>query len=669
MEWQPFADKIDGLITAYVEQGSQAGLTGSEALATAGQLWTKARDDDGIVPLPAAEAVARLYWFRAQAFGMDTAEGLDDLGTAVGIYAMIDETDPQAVPAELRPLVDQGRRNPLDAALDLLEAVQSGASADGLDEVVDRLSGLQADDTGVQAAIDANLSLALRMRSERTGDRADIDEAIRLGRAAVSVTDDDDRDKAAMLNNLATALGTRFAGHGRPVDLDEAITVGWQAYQATSAADPAWPGRTSNLSGLHRVRFDQFGAETDLDAAIDLAEQAAMHPDSNSPDGALRWSNLSNALDSRFGLKRRPADLDAAVEAGRRAYDLAPASHPVRPAVTVNLANLLATRFEQWGSGEDLEAGIRLLAEALAITPDGSLHRPPILTNLANAHRLRYDRHGDHADLTAAVHYGRQAITSTDRTDPALAVRHSNLAMALLTAYETQHDPQDLVAALRAGRAAVDAVGQRPTSRSKLLSNLAVILAGNAAAAHDPQRRQDLLAEAVNTAEQAVAALTEGHPDRAIRLVNYAGTLLDAGGPRAGRKAVASYLQAAGTVTAPASVRATAARAAGNTAARGGRWDIARHGFRTAIELFGPLVTRAISRPSQEAMVQRFPGLGCDAAAAALHDGDPRGALELLEQGRTVLWSQALQGHAARRLIGVRPGLAQRLIELADALQ
>ena len=234
--------------------------------------------------------------------------------------------------------------------------------------------------------------------------------------------------------------------------------------------------------------------------------------------------------------------------------------------------------------------------------------------------------------------------------------------MALLTAYETRDDPQDRCHPTR--QAAVDAVVQLPTSRSKLLSNLAVNVADDAAAAHDPQRRQDLLAEAVSTADQAVAALADGPPDRPIRLVNYAGTVLDAGGPSACREAVASYLQAPGTVTAPASVRAIVARAAGNTAPRGGRWDIARYGFRTAIELFGPLVTRAISRPSQEAIVQRFPGLGCGVARRR-----PRGALELLEQGRTVLWSQALQGHAARRLVGVRPGLAQRLVELADALQ
>jgi hypothetical protein len=82
MDWQPVADEIDALIAAYTDEGVSAGLVGDPALVAAERLWTGARDDDGVVPLGAARTVARLYWFRAQAFGVDTRSGRDDLGAA-----------------------------------------------------------------------------------------------------------------------------------------------------------------------------------------------------------------------------------------------------------------------------------------------------------------------------------------------------------------------------------------------------------------------------------------------------------------------------------------------------------------------------------------------------------------------------------------------------------
>jgi hypothetical protein len=87
----------------------------------------------------------------------------------------------------------------------------------------------------------------LRVRAERTSSLEDLDEAIRLGRLAVALGTDPDREKdpygtASPLTgarhvsmvNLTGALGTRFACPGTLCDLRESIDV---CRAAVAAAD------------------------------------------------------------------------------------------------------------------------------------------------------------------------------------------------------------------------------------------------------------------------------------------------------------------------------------------------------------------------------------------------------------------------------------------------
>jgi hypothetical protein len=56
----------------------------------------------------------------------------------------------------------------------------------------------------------SNLSRALLVRFEQLKDRADIDEAVALGRGAVELATLDDFNLPGFLLNLGTSLGSRF---------------------------------------------------------------------------------------------------------------------------------------------------------------------------------------------------------------------------------------------------------------------------------------------------------------------------------------------------------------------------------------------------------------------------------------------------------------------------
>jgi hypothetical protein len=60
------------------------------------------------------------------------------------------------------------------------------------------------------------------------------------------------------------------------------------------------------------------------------------------------------------------------------------------------------------------------------------------------------------------------------------------------------------------------------------------------------------------------------------------------------------------------------------------------------VQLLPIAAWHGLDRTTRESLLERWAGLAGDAAAAAVLDGRPGLAVELLEQGRSVLWTQAL---------------------------
>ncbi|KUO11281.1 hypothetical protein [Streptomyces sp. DSM 15324] len=663
-------------------EGHGDGLTGPDVPKLAERLWTRARDEDGGVPLEVAVTVAELYWRRHQASGAPDTDG-EDLGHAVALYTMIAEVAADAVPEPLRPLVAQATAQVADGrsldstddllnrAVDRLEAAVSGDPAAHLDEAIGLFRSAVEDERRLpegdarRAAALSNLGMALRKRAERTehGGRADVDESVRVSREALAHGDGDDR--AAYLGNLMTSLGTRYAWTGAEADLDEAVLIGEEALACTPPDEPRWATHASNLSGLLRIRFDVRGTGPDLDEAVRLSERAARATPDHDPARSLRWSNLSNALAARFDLRRSPDDLDDAVDAGRRAVQAVTAQPGLQAPVVANLGNLLLTRFEHWGETADLDEAIGRGRDALAAGHVGAPAEAALRSNLGNAHRSRFDSVRDPQDLVLALSMTREAAAATGEDEPQRASRWSNLAMALMSAYEYSRDPAYLEEAIEAGRTAVEATGADELRTSKYLSNVAILLATRKAPGD--------LEEAVGAATSAVTMLSPDDPARAIRLVNLAGVLLDgvpeAHDERASRRAAYErYREASALVTAATSVRLMAAQRAGDRAAADGDWTSALASYEDAVALLERLVSRRISRRSRERQLSGHVHLAGDAAAGALRGGAPERAVALLERGRGVLWSQILDLVPDPEFAARHPELAGRLADVASAL-
>ncbi|MEU8696107.1 CHAT domain-containing protein [Streptomyces sp. NPDC048680] len=172
-----------------------------------------------------------------------------------------------------------------------------------------------SDARGYRRAADrAALCYLLVQRGKRTGDLADIDRAVRLGREALEPLAPGEALFATCLSNLGLALRTRHglrAGAGRKPpteDLDEAISLSERALSTAPADAPERAvyqvvaalalrdrgqydtARTSRTTGGGSARPGK------PDLALDAARAAATHPRADVPTrmrAGLLWSDIA----------------------------------------------------------------------------------------------------------------------------------------------------------------------------------------------------------------------------------------------------------------------------------------------------------------------------------------------------------------------------------------
>ena len=355
--------------------------------------------------------------------------------------------------------------------------------------------------------------MSLGLRSDRTGNQADLERAIENLQEAIAAIPPGS-GRAGHLSRLGHARRSRFEQTGDPGDLHQAIELGEQAV----SYHPGHPIYASNLGAALCLRFEQTGDPADCARAIDLLEAAAAATADDRPAQAGHLSKLGICLRLRFERAGDLTDLDRAAEAGRQAVTATPAGHPDRPGHLSNFAAILMARFDRTSDLTDLTRAIENLQEAIAATPAGHPYHAAFLCNLGRAMHAWFRQTGDLADLDRAIEAGDKAVSSSPAADPRRAVFLSNLGTSLLDRFERTGDLTSLDRAIEAGQQAVSATPGDHPDRPGHLINLANALS------RDFERTGDLtsLDRAIEADQQAVSATPGDHPDRPGYLSNLA---------------------------------------------------------------------------------------------------------------------------------------------------
>jgi CHAT domain-containing protein/tetratricopeptide (TPR) repeat protein len=616
----------------------------------------------------------------------DYAMYLSNLGAALrarfertGVAADLDQAidlltaASDAVPDDHRALV-MCLNNLANALRDRFE--RTGAAAD-LDQAIDLLTAavdVAPDDQPGHVMHLSNLGAALRARFERTGAAADLDEAVRVGRHAVAMlanASENHPGYVMCLTNLGGALQARFERTGAAADLDQAVNFLTAAVAAAPEGHPAHAMCLSNLSGALEARFERTGAAADLDQAIDLLNAAVAAAPDDHPDRAMCLTNLTGALKARYERAGAAADLDEAVRVGWLAVAATPDDHLDRVACLTNLSGALQARFGRIGAAADLDQAIDLLAAAVAATPDDHLNRVAIISNLGLALQARFERTGVAADLDEAIDLLTAAVAAAPDDHPDRAGTLSNLVGALHVRFKHTGAAADLDKAVTVGQQAVAAAPDGHRARVMCLTNLGLALQ----ARFERTGGAADLDEAVRVGRQAVAATPVDHPDRAMHLTHL-GFALQTRFERAGAaadldEAVRGWEQASRSTVAPVTRRLTAAGLWAQAVVRWRGPAAAAEVYAEAVDLLPLLAWRGISHRDQQRLLETHAAsLGRDGAACAIAAGRPDLAVELLEAGRGVYWSQLLGTRSDLTVLQrVAPELAEQLRNCRTVLE
>jgi tetratricopeptide (TPR) repeat protein len=491
---------------------------------------------------------------------------------------------------------------------------------DALDEALPLLSSAAADLPGNLTA-HANLALGLQRQMERTADVGLLPDALAAGLVAGAAAIRRPGTRARILSNTSSTLMAAWELTGIQDHLDAAVQAGSDACALVPAGDPGVPGCTAALARALLARAEATGDRAAPTVAARQLSWSLRAVPSDDPDRPIYLNQLAIAHRMTFAATGDLAALDQAIHDWGEAVRFLPADHPDRATYRVNRAGALRNRFETVADAAALDEAVRDLEDVYAGIPDGDPRQPACRSGLANAlHRKGADIASlDLLKRSADLLRAAAAEISTDR--PEYREHRANLGAVLLSGARLGPDGMPLDEAI------------------------------------------DLLTEATAGTGLVFGALLNLGDARVLRWERI-------GDPGDLEAAAEAYTQLVGSPAATALFRAMAAHSLGRLRVRTQDWGAARDSLGQAVELLDLVAWAGLGRDDQERLLLQFPALARTAAACALELDDPDDAVEILEQGRGVLYAQALTRWAgADEVRDGAPELAARLSAVHDLLE
>ncbi|KAG1880049.1 CHAT domain-containing protein [Suillus subluteus] len=485
-----------------------------------------------------------------------------------------------------------------------------------------------------------HLAISLVDRFQQRSVLSDLDEAINLHRAALARRAAGHPHRSNSLNDLANALQLRFQQRGILDDLDEAIKL----HRATLALRP--PGHSdrpmslSNLAGCLHDRCVRLDVLSDLDKAIELY-QAAL--EICLPGHHLRPQLLNNLADSHLHRFQRGCvlfDLDEAVRLNRVALALCPLSHPHRFSSLNSLANSLVIRSPERPVLSDIDEVVNLHRAALALCPIGHPHRLMSLNNLGASLGDRFKDQGVPSDLDEIIELHGGALALCPPGHPLRPGFLYNLANRLVDKFQQRNVLSDLDEAIDHHRAALALCPLGHLDRCASLINLASSLRVRF------QQRKILsdVDEEIELHRGAFVFCPPGHFHRSTSLKCLALSLQY----RFKWQGQSSDLDEAFTLysqlsqqSLPVSRLDICAIESWITSAEQAKHGSALVAYQTALKFLDQYIT--VLAPSSnhfDVVKEVTSSIAMDAFSCCVRHGALTNAVELVEQGRAVLWTQ-----------------------------
>ncbi|KAG1880890.1 CHAT domain-containing protein [Suillus subluteus] len=230
----------------------------------------------------------------------------------------------------------------------------------------------------------------------------------------------------------------------------------------------------NNLAVSLRDRFTQRGVPSDLDESIELHRAALLLRPVGHSDRSQSLDNLAASLADRFTQRGVPSDLNESIEHHRAALLLRPRGQSDPSMSLNNLAASLRDRFRQRGVPSDLDEGIELHRAALLIRPLGHSDRPQSLNNLALSLGDRFRHRRVPSDLDESIELHRAALLLWPPGHPDRRWSLNGLTNSLGHRFRQRGVPSDLDESIELHRDALLLHPLGHSDRSESLNDLAL---------------------------------------------------------------------------------------------------------------------------------------------------------------------------------------------------
>ena len=490
-----------------------------------------------------------------------------------------------------------------------------------------------------------NLAICLHAHFEQLGTLSDLEEGLSLARNALELHPQGHPDRARSLGNLATFLYSRFHQLGMLSDLEEALALERNVLELRPQGHPDRVRSLAGIASSLSTRFQQLGTLSDLEEALALERNVLALRPQGHPDRVRSLGNLATSLYSRFKQIGTLSDLEEALALERNVLALRPQGHPDRARSLSNLARSLYTRFEHLGMLSDLEEALSLERNALELHPQGHLHRALSLAGIASSLYFRFEQLGTFSDLEEALAIQRKVLVLRPQGHRDRARSLAGIASSLHSRFKQLGMLSDLEEALALARNVLELRPQGHPDRARSLSSLA----GSLHSRFEQLGTLSDLEEALALERNALELRQQGHPHRAISLGRIASylrarfnrsTMQDIGDLK---ETFSLYAQLSDVSQTVSTADLTCAKQ-WIQAAEECEHTSTVFAYQTFLRFSVQHLATLLSLPQHLALLkQLMKSTAVNAFSACLRYGNPANAVELLEQGRGVFWSQLIR--------------------------
>ena len=442
-------------------------------------------------------------------------------------------------------------------------------------------------------------------------------------------------------------------------DLNRAITIMEEAVNAISPSNSNYPKYLNGVSIALLRRFSFTMAAEDLDAAIARNDNALRVSSDSYPHKGQFYATRCHALRCRYTQTGQVKYLNEAIIWGDRAISFQ-SSCPSRASNAVMLGDALYARFEETYVPTDFDKAVSAYEIAIALETVG---HPKRLSHLNILGRFLLEisvRKNSRQELDRAIDMHQEAVNGAaqdDRNKPSYIFQ---LGRAYVARSNMTRSLEDLERAKDLMMKIVDSVHD-VSFRSSIFNNLALIyfhcfiLNGS----------QVDLNQAIETSEKAILDPAQGPTLKAAHLLSLGNVLQQAcirtASPEHRLRALAAYEECLETLSAPPTIRITAACSA---ALLYKSTNIQKECqlLKFAVEMLPMVSPRTLHRGEQQLRLSRLAGVATSAASASLETGGSvYEALQILEVGKAVTAHQLLDARSDITLLEeAHPNLAER---------